>query len=86
MDGTSIDPYFPPPIPIPGVSKSLLSGGKTNKNIIILGDFHDSLKCFKKRVPFVRYCLISKGVFSFLEITKTVAAVFPRGVQQEEIQ
>ena len=32
MDGTNIGPYFPPPFPIPGVSKSLLPGWlKQNK-------------------------------------------------------
>ena len=28
MDGTNINPCVPPPIPIPGVSKSLLQGAK----------------------------------------------------------
>ena len=31
MGGTSIDPYSPPPISIPGVSKSLLPAGEQIK-------------------------------------------------------
>ena len=43
MDGISIDPYYPP-IPIPGVSKSLLPGGKQIKNKIYLMILFDVYK------------------------------------------
>ena len=44
MDGTNSDPYFPP-IPISGVSKSLLPGGKTVQNKHM---FDDSYFLYKK--------------------------------------
>ena len=37
----------------------------------------------KNQNPFVRYCLMSKGV-SFFFITKTIAAVLPRGSKKRE--
>ena len=39
MDGTNIDPYLlPNPLPIPGVSKSLLPGGRRIRKKHIFDD------------------------------------------------
>ena len=58
MDPTLIYIYLkmfsngPPPIPIPGVSKRLLSGGKTIRKQIIVGDFLWSLWKTLKQNPY----------------------------------
>ena len=51
MDETSIGPYLSPSIPIPGVSKSLLSWGKKRKHTCSMDfyDLHEKIKRFPVR-------------------------------------
>ena len=65
-------PNGPPAIPIPGVSKSLLPGGEQIGKKMFFIILYDSYEKGKKH-PFVRYCLMFKGV-----LTKTIVTVFPR--------
>ena len=59
-----------PPIPIPGVSKSILPGAIKSEKTIELMIFSDF---YKNKIYFVRYCLMSQEV-----LTKTIVAVFRR--------
>ena len=65
------------PIPIPGVSKSLLPGGKQIRKNTFL---RISLSINKFRTnPFVRYCLMSKGFLFNNYENYSSRFVFPKG-------
>ena len=78
MDGENIDPYFLPP-PTPSLASAKVScqeAASWNKRNIF-----DDVQSF---IPFVRYCLMSKGVFS--KNHENYSSLFPEEIQKEEIQ
>ena len=72
MDGTDIDPYFPPPPhshPYPRRQQKSRARGQTKlvkKHMV--DDFPSLLLKMPKSNPVVRYCLMSKGFFPQLNV------------------